>query len=117
MSSNGRAAFGRFTKGNPGGPGRPPRPVEADYLRMVTAGCPPETWRRIVDRAVSDATAGDAKAREWLGRYLLGLPKDGALVKEAAVFQMERTKKVDMSDETMARIVAMAVQLRAPTPT
>jgi hypothetical protein len=84
---------------------------------MLTAACPPGTWRRIVDRAVREAAAGDAKAREWLGRYLLGLPKDGALVKEAAVFQMEQTKTVDTSDETIARIVNLAIELRAPVPT
>lgn len=33
--------------------------------------CPPETWALVVERAVQDAQAGDAKAREWLSKYLL----------------------------------------------
>jgi hypothetical protein len=31
----------------------------------------PEDWRAIVEHAVTDAKAGDAKAREWLTGYLL----------------------------------------------
>jgi hypothetical protein len=49
---------------------------EIDYLRTLTEQCPPETWRAICRRAVADAEAGDAKAREWLSRYLLGNPAE-----------------------------------------
>jgi len=31
-----------------------------------------DDWRSIVDRAVQDARAGDARARDWLSRYALG---------------------------------------------
>ena len=34
-----------------------------------------EDWQAIVRRALDDAKNGDAKAREWLARYLLGVPK------------------------------------------
>jgi len=48
------------------------RVTERDYLAALADACPPTIWRKIVARAVSDAQAGDAKAREWLARYLIG---------------------------------------------
>jgi hypothetical protein len=72
----GRNGQGQFAAGNPGGPGRPRRAAERDYLRALTDECPPETWRAICRRAAADAVRGDAKAREWLSRYLLGSPAD-----------------------------------------
>ena len=57
------------TSGNPRG--RPKRETEREYLAVVMRLCPPETWAQVVERAVLDAQAGDAKAREWLARYLL----------------------------------------------
>jgi hypothetical protein len=71
-----RDSQGHFAPGNPGGPGRPRRAAERDYLRALTDECPPETWRAICRRAAADAVAGDAKARDWLSRYLLGNPAD-----------------------------------------
>jgi hypothetical protein len=73
-TASGRDGDGRFALGNPGGPGRPPRVTERDYLAALAGECPPETWRAICRRAVNDALAGDAKARDWLSRYLLGSP-------------------------------------------
>ena len=70
--SNGRAEDGGFLPGNAGGPGRPRRAVETDYLRVLSDACPLDDWQTIVGRAVEDAKAGDAKARDWLGRYVLG---------------------------------------------
>jgi hypothetical protein len=63
---------GRFTVGNAGGPGRPRRAVERDYLRALNAAVSLHDWREIVEAAVARAKEGDAKAREWLARYLLG---------------------------------------------
>jgi len=71
-TDDGRDAAGRFTHGNPGGPGRPRRAVESDYLRMLTDRLTPAVWGAIVDTAIDDARAGDARAREWLARYVLG---------------------------------------------
>jgi hypothetical protein len=65
---------GQFDKGNPGGPGRPKLQTERAYLEVVISACTPETWKEIVDRAVVDAKAGDAKAREWLAGYVIGRP-------------------------------------------
>jgi hypothetical protein len=44
----------------------------------LTEACPPETWRGIVERAVTDAKDGDATARAWLAKYLFG-EKPGTL--------------------------------------
>jgi hypothetical protein len=63
---------GRFTVGNPGGPGRPPRPVEREYLRALNEAVSLDDWEAVVKAAVADAKDGDAKAREWLARYLIG---------------------------------------------
>jgi hypothetical protein len=63
---------GTFATGNPGGPGRPRRPIESTYLRALADSINLEDWRVIVARAVQDAKAGDAKAREWIARYVLG---------------------------------------------
>lgn len=67
-----RDTAGRFAQGNPGGPGRPRRAVEGDYLRSLTDRVTPDVWGAIVDTAIDDARAGDAKAREWLARYVMG---------------------------------------------
>ena len=67
-----RDGKGRFAEGNGGGPGRPPRPVETEYLKALSDALTLEDWREVVARAVTDAKQGDAKAREWLGRYALG---------------------------------------------
>ena len=71
MSTEDRNANGTFAPGNPGGPGRPPRQTERQFLHMILAECPPETWREIIRKTVEDAKRGDKNAREWLGRYLL----------------------------------------------
>lgn len=70
--SDGRDTDGRFAPGNPGGPGRPRRAVEREFLAIISEACPPAAWREVVERAVADAKAGDAKARDWLTRYLIG---------------------------------------------
>jgi hypothetical protein len=69
---SGRNGDGRFALGNAGGPGRPRRVTERDYLAALADEVPMESWRAICRRAVNDALAGDAKARDWLSRYLLG---------------------------------------------
>jgi hypothetical protein len=69
-----RDASGRFAPGNPGGPGRPPRQTETEYLRAVQRACSVEDVTAIAARAVWQARGGDARAREWLSRYLLGMP-------------------------------------------
>ena len=69
---NGRDALGRFTEGNDGGPGRPSRATERAYLDATIGAVDLDDWRAIVARAVTDAKAGDAKARAWIAHYIIG---------------------------------------------
>ena len=71
MARNGRKSNGQFAAGNPGGPGRPSRAIEAEYLDVLSERVTIEKWRRIVARAADDAEAGDHRARQWLGQYLI----------------------------------------------
>jgi hypothetical protein len=67
-----RTSNGCFAVGWRGGPGRPPRATERVYLAAIGEAVPIDRWRKIVERAASDAENGDAKARDWLGSYLVG---------------------------------------------
>ena len=69
-----RDHMGRFAAGNSGGPGRPKRQAEEDYLQTLSERVPLDLWAEIVDKAASDAAAGDAKARDWLSKYLMPQP-------------------------------------------
>lgn len=77
-----RTANGRFAPGNPGGPGRPTRPIEREYLVKLTEAVPPDAWFKICERAAQDALEGDYRAREWIGRLLVG-PKPQPLLQVA----------------------------------
>ena len=72
-----RDHMGRFAVGNGGGPGRPKRQTEEDYLHTLSERVPLALWAEIVDKAASDAAAGDAKARDWLSKYLMPQPGAG----------------------------------------
>lgn len=63
---------GRFAKGNPGGPGRASRKVETEYLDAVIAGVSLSEWGKVIKKALEQAKKGDAKARDWLSKYLIG---------------------------------------------
>jgi hypothetical protein len=80
---HGRDGMGRFTDGNQFGRGRPGVKIERQYLEALTSVVSLEDWRDIVRRAVRDARAGKAKAREWLARYCLG--KNPPSLKDVAV--------------------------------
>ena len=72
MSSDSCDDLGRFAPGNAGGPGRPRRAIEREYLAVLGEAVTLDDWRQIVNQAVADAKDGDAAARTWLGKYLLG---------------------------------------------
>jgi hypothetical protein len=72
MDIGDRMSNGRFAAGNAGGPGRPRRAVERDYLATLSEAVSLDDWRDIVRAAVTVAKQGDAKARDWLARHLLG---------------------------------------------
>ena len=77
-TGNGRDQRGRFAQGNPGGPGRKPRATEAEYLDATLGAVPLDRWQRVVAKALDLAEKGDAKARDWLGRILVGDRADAA---------------------------------------
>ena len=74
-----RNANDTFARGNEGGPGRPKRQTEREYLRAMVGVVALDDWAEIAKRARDDAKAGDAKARAWLARYLVGEPPGNAL--------------------------------------
>lgn len=94
MSDTHDPRTGRFAPGNPGGPGRPRRAVEADYLAALSEAVPMERWREIVETAIDQAVAGDAKAREWIGSYLVGRPTGNAL-RRLATAEVEAAAPVE----------------------
>jgi hypothetical protein len=68
-----RGERGRFLPGHTiPGPGRPRRETERKYLRALAAVVKLTDWRGIVKKAVADAKAGDAQARNWLSKHLCG---------------------------------------------
>jgi hypothetical protein len=77
----------KFQPGNPGGPGRPKRQTEASYLSAMLDAVPLEKWKRICERAATDALAGDDKARGWLAKYLVGEPATKAATPLQVVVQ------------------------------
>lgn len=95
---------GRFKVGNPGGPGRPKRQTEASYLAVMMEACDLEAWRAIVGQAVADALIGDAKAREWLGRYLVGEPATKAPAPLQVIVQqlLQTDEALDMAARRLA---------------
>jgi hypothetical protein len=74
MDDNDRDGGGRFALGNQGGPGRPKRATEAEHLQGLSCIVSVEDLRAIARRAVADAKKGSARARDWVSRYLLGVP-------------------------------------------
>jgi len=74
--SEGRDSTGRFLPGQAivRSPGRPKRETETRFLDTIISAMSPDKWRGIVDRAITDAIAGDFRARQWLSEYLIGKP-------------------------------------------
>ena len=93
-----RNTNGTFAPGNPGGPGRPRRGVERQYLATFAAAVTLDDWRAIIGKAVADAKAGDAKARDWLSKYLVG---DEPLALVELTEELQRLKsELGVGDET-----------------
>jgi len=101
----------RFEKGNAGGPGRPKRQTEAAYLSVMMAACSLETWRDIVDAAVTHAKAGDPAARAWLGRYLMGEPATKAPAPTTVIVQQVIDQTPGAVDPVLTHALAQALAL------
>ena len=108
--ANGRNPDGTFAKGHAGGPGRPPRQTEQAYLRTLAATITQDDWRAIVQTAIADAKAGDARARQWLSDWLLrGVP---TLLDLAAADELEVDAVSDrVEDLRMARLLSGTARL------
>lgn len=81
----GRKTNGQFGPGNKFATGRPKRDTELDYLRALSDAVPLETWADICRNAASRAREGDAKAREWIAKYLIGAAELATLAKFEAL--------------------------------
>src|ERR1019366_3632258 len=97
-----RDEAGRFVRGCAPGPGRPNRSIETAYLKVLLTEVSLDMWAQIVNRAARDAAAGDAKAREWIARYVIGSPD----------YQAPRPFDVAVEDEAGIDAVANAAFLR-----
>lgn len=62
--------------------------VEVEYLHALIGRVPLVEWHRVIGRALADAKKGDAKARDWLSKYLLG-PERAAAEKQSITLSAE----------------------------
>jgi len=79
------------------------RPIEREYLATLNAAVPLDTWQAICKRAAADALAGDARARDWLAKWLLGIEarilttlvaeESGATLETAAESEIETRRQ------------------------
>ena len=65
---------GQFVQGNGGGPGRPKRAKEERYYEILISTVTKDSWKAIIERAITDAKKGDTSARKWLADYIIGPP-------------------------------------------
>jgi hypothetical protein len=113
MPPDGHNPDGTFARGNSGGPGRPPgrrRSVERDYLALLSEIADIDTWRSICLKAVAQALAGDAAARVWLGRRLLGTDPPRLLdlaADEQAGFAAEEEIEQVAKTRTVSRVTML----------
>jgi hypothetical protein len=98
-----RLPNGRFVKGCKGGPGRKPVMVERTYLAKMIHVVTADDWEAITERAVADAKRGDATAREWLSKYLLGQPQKAAPANAEALAATFDNSGADEVTEAMLR--------------
>ena len=89
----GQTSATKFKKGNPGGPGRP-KTVSTDYAKIIRDALTPQAAFEIIDRAIGDAKAGDARARAWLFSHVVAPIPRTILVNEAALESREAIDSV-----------------------
>ncbi|WP_425400170.1 hypothetical protein [Aeoliella sp.] len=66
-----RDARGRFLPGHAGGPGRKPKPPGNRYARYLGEVVTESEFKRLIRVTLERAQSGDAKARDWLAKWLL----------------------------------------------
>ena len=102
---------GQFAAGNKASPGRKPRPAEVNFLNILKECITADDWRKVVNTAVSLAMAGDAKAREWIGNYLIGKPPQILELKAVEAAQLAEVLKLLESRDIPASSVFEAMLL------
>ena len=105
---------GRFRPGCPPGPGRPKRAIEIDFLKRL-ADASESRWDEIVATAIEQAVGGDATARAFLARYLIGEVRPGELTRIAAAEARGRDPAADrvageVSDREIAESLLDAIR-------
>lgn len=104
--TEGRDERGRFAAGNRGGPGRPPKAREAAYQAVVQEVVSLGAWAKVVAEALVRAQAGDSQARQWLGEFLIGKPK------QSLGISLDHSSGADefehLSDDELAAAIAAA---------
>lgn len=91
---DGRAANGRFTKGNPGGPGNPLGGKVARLRSALVAAVTEEDIQAIAARLVASAREGDLAATRELLLRTLGRPLEADLLERLERLEelMERSE-------------------------
>lgn len=81
------------------------RPIEREYLATLNKAVPLSVWGKICRRTVEDALAGDAKARDWLSKWLLPADSRQLTILAAEETQTDATTAAQMEiDETAAKL-------------
>jgi len=93
-----RSANGQFKKGTAAGPGRPLDPIR-NNLKSLYSVCKKSDWRQIVSKAVEQAIDGDAKARDWLSKYMVADPIQVHLLRELEDHPVEIDVIIGSSNE------------------
>ena len=77
----GREADGRFAKGNQvanghsnGKTGRPPKKREERFMEITLSTVTFARWKKVIEKALTQAERGDSAARKFLADYLVGPP-------------------------------------------
>ncbi len=86
------------------------RQTESAYMAVVMRVCGLEVWQAVVQKAVDDAQQGDAKARDWLTRYLLGepsarlkAPRPTRVIAEQELGEEDGSDPVDLEKQQIRR--------------
>lgn len=114
-----RDESGRFMPGNKASPGRPRKAVESAYLAEILDVVTLEQWRKVVKKALTDASKGAPDARRWLAEYIIGKPPtiielkagEAALLRE--LLQHFKQRGVAASDVFHAMLAQVAAESEA----
>jgi hypothetical protein len=87
------------------------RPIEREYLATLNAAVPLDTWQAICERAADDALSGDAKARDWLAKWLLGI--ESRLLTTLAAEESRSAPEAVVESEIEARRQKIEVDRKA----